>query len=61
MDDGHAEPNVLVAQFAGECEAGYAHPMAAQRISVVLALEVQTHGKASLAKGPSAPDPTDGR
>jgi hypothetical protein len=35
-------------------------PMAAKRISVVLALEVQTKGKTSLAQGPPAVDLGDG-
>jgi hypothetical protein len=30
MDNGRPEPNVPVARCAGEREAGYAHPMAAQ-------------------------------
>jgi hypothetical protein len=35
--------------------------MAAERISVVLALEVQTNGKTSLAQGPPQADPRDCR
>jgi hypothetical protein len=61
MDDGHPEPNVPVGQLAGECEAGYADRMAAPRISVVLALEVQTNGKTAPTQAPSAVDPRDGR
>jgi len=41
VDDGDSEPNVPVAECAGECEAGYARPLAPQRISAVLALEIE--------------------
>jgi hypothetical protein len=33
-----------VARCAGECEAGYAHPLAPQKIPAVLALEIEIDG-----------------
>ena len=53
LDDGHPEPNVPVARGAGECEGGHTTPLAPQRIPTLLALEVQAHGKTSLAQRPS--------
>jgi hypothetical protein len=54
-------PNVPVAGCAGECEAGYAQPLAPQRISVVLALEIEAGGTTAPSQEPSTVDPRDGR
>ena len=37
-----------MARYAAEREAGYAHPLAPQGISALLALEVETNGEAAL-------------
>jgi hypothetical protein len=39
-----------VARCVGKWEAGYAHPLAPQRIPTSLALEVEAGGKTSLAQ-----------
>jgi hypothetical protein len=46
---------------AGECQAGYAHPLAPQRLPALLALAVEIDGETTLAQESSAPDPGDGR
>jgi putative transposase len=61
VDDGRPELNVPVARCAGEREAGYAHPMAAQRISTVLALEIEAEGTTAPSHGASGVDSRDGR
>src|SRR5215471_2066524 len=58
--DGNPESHVPVARCAGECQSVNAHPLASPRIPAVLALEVQTHGTTTPAKGPTTPDPRDG-
>src|SRR5215471_8879296 len=60
LDDGNPESHVPVARCAGECQSVNAHPLASPRIPAVLALEVQTHGTTTPAKGPTTPDPRDG-
>jgi hypothetical protein len=47
-------------QCAGECQAGYAHPLATQRTPALLALEVEAVGTTTPATESSGVDPTNG-
>src|SRR4030095_1891491 len=58
--DGDSESNVPMAGGAGECQAGYTHPLAPQRLPALLALAVETDWETALAQESSAPDPGDG-
>src|SRR5262249_54551775 len=60
MDDGHPEPNVPVARCAGKCQTRHADPLAPQRISPVLALEIEAVGTTAPTHAASAVDPRDG-
>ena len=44
-----------------ECETGYAHPLAPQRLPAPLVLEAETGGETAFTPEPSPADPGDGR
>jgi hypothetical protein len=50
MAHGGPEPAVRLARRSGSCQAGNAHPLAPQRVSLILALEIEASRKANISK-----------